>query len=244
MKSREELRNDYEEALFAMIMDEIMDLEGEELIAERERLALSEEFEISDELNKRCISAINDAFTAKKKETRRLKTRKVLRTVLVAAVVMSILFTTVYASVPAVKNATDELMTAFSNVCARLVFGEAVVHVDNGHYVFSGIPDEYAVIEEYDGEGTKWVTYSGGQSTVMVEIDYDCVYNEQCVDLEDADEIRDIEFGEFKGVYVIKGNRVHAALQDRERKTMIQIICYNVNMEDVEKIIKNIEYVD
>ena len=70
MKSREELRNDYEEALFAMIMDEIMDLEGEALIAERERLALSEEFEISDELNERCISAINDAFTALRSNSR------------------------------------------------------------------------------------------------------------------------------------------------------------------------------
>lgn len=243
MKSREELRNDYEEALFAMIMDEIMDLEGEALIAERERLALSEEFEISDELNKRCISAINDAFTAKKKETRRLKTRKVLRTVLVAAVVMSIMFTTVYASVPAVRRVADEMVMAFSNVCARLVFGDAVVHVDGGRYVFSAIPKEFCVVEEGEGEGTKWCTYSNEQSVIWIEIDFDCEFNEQCVDLEDADEVKRVDFGPYMGVFVVKGERVHVAIHDEVRGNMIQVICYNLDPVVVEEIIESVDYI-
>lgn len=242
MKSREELRNDYEEALFAMIMDEIMDLEGEALIAERERLAVSEEFEISDELNERCISAINDAFTAKKKETRKLRTRKVLRTVLVAAVVMCILFTTVYASVPAVRRATEEMMVVFTNVCARIVLGDAVVPVDEGRYVFSGIPKEFSIVEEGEGDGTKWCVYSNEQSDIWIEIDFACEFNEQCVDLEDADEVKSLEYGLYEGVFVVKDERVHAAIYDKERGNMIQIICYNLDPVAVEEIIESVDY--
>lgn len=244
MKSREELRSDYEEALFAMIMDEIMDLEGEALIAERERLALSEEFEISDELNKRCISAINDAFTAKKKETRRLKTRKVLRTVLVAAVVMCILFTTVYASVPAVRRATDEMMTALSGVCARLVFGDAVVYVNNGHYVFSEIPKDFGVVEEGEGDGTKWCLYSNQRSTLMIEVNYASGFNEECVDLEDADVVENIVFDVYEGVYVLKDDRIHIALHDVKRDNMILITSHRMDDDFVIDIAKEIKYID
>ena len=244
MKSREELRNDYEEALFAMIIDEIMDLEGEALIAERERLAFSDEHKLPDDLNDRCIAIINDAFEAKKTATKKHRTRTLMRTLLVAAVVMCIMFTSVYASVPAVRQATDEMMMAFSNVCVRLIFGDAVIHVDDGHYVFAGIPEKFGVIEEGEGDGTKWCLYSNEESTLMIEVNYDYDYKEECVDLEDADGVIEIEFDEYEGVSVIKNDRVHLSLYDTERNNTIQITSHRMDYDFVIDLIKGIKFVN
>ena len=54
MTRHEELRDNYEDALFALLMDEFAEREGERLLEENERLKLDPDNVISDELDKRC----------------------------------------------------------------------------------------------------------------------------------------------------------------------------------------------
>lgn len=242
MKSREELRNDYEEALFAIIMDDIMELEGRAFVEERERLAASDEFKVPDDVNERCLELIEQTLEEKKALGKKRTIRKVWRTILFAALISCLCFTTAYASVPAVKQATNNLINSFSDICTRIVLRDTVIDVEEGRYVIAGIPQNLAVVEEGNGDGTKWYVYSDEKSTIIVEIDFACLSNEQFVDMEDADFVENVGHDEFKGIVVAKDNRVHMVLQDTERGNMIQIVGQNVDLECVMNIMKGINY--
>lgn len=242
MKSREELRNDYEEALFAMIMDEIMDLEGEALIAERERLALTDEYKLSDDLNEKCIAVIHDAFEAKNKETRTLKTRKLMRTLLIAAIVMSVLFTTVYASVPAVKRATDGLIVRVLSVSTKMLFGDENDIQLTSNYTFWFIPEGFLVEDEGTENNSDWYRYSNGDSWIKIKINYEIGNREFDIDTEDANEIRNIKVCQFEGILVCEEERVHFAVLDIAHNNSIQITAKNVDPDMIIEILKNAHY--
>ena len=59
MTRHEELQDNYEDALFALLMDEFAEREGERLLEENERLKSDPDIVISDELDRQCIKKIN-----------------------------------------------------------------------------------------------------------------------------------------------------------------------------------------
>lgn len=243
MKSREELRNDYEEALFAMIMDEIMDLEGEALIAERERLALSEEDKLSDKLNEKCIAVIHDTFEAKKEAAKKLRCRKVLRTVLVAAVVMSMLATSVCALVPEVKEKVlNFVMDITENVIHFSIRPIEKVEIIQKNYTFGYIPEEF----EYQSDGcddfSVWEIYSSKSDPTKKIIFIVCYGFDSTVAGYDNEEgtSEEITVGCYEGLLIQKEDRWQAALYDSENNNFLDIVFENVDKEVVLKMLYSI----
>ena len=54
MTRREQLQEQYEDALFALLMDELARSEGEKLLEENERLKQEPDADIPDDVMKRC----------------------------------------------------------------------------------------------------------------------------------------------------------------------------------------------
>ncbi|MCI9402468.1 MAG: hypothetical protein HFF04_02195 [Oscillospiraceae bacterium] len=66
MKSREQLREEYEDALFALMMDYAAQAEGERLLAENEALKHNPAAQVPEHLDQRCLQTIQMAFQKKK----------------------------------------------------------------------------------------------------------------------------------------------------------------------------------
>ena len=62
MTRREMLVEQYEDALFALLMDEVAEAEGQKALEENQRLRESGELVIPDNLRQRCHSAIAKGF--------------------------------------------------------------------------------------------------------------------------------------------------------------------------------------
>lgn len=62
MKSREELLRDYERSIFALMMDELGQEEGEEALREWEKLERGEGFQASEESMTRCWQAAEGVY--------------------------------------------------------------------------------------------------------------------------------------------------------------------------------------
>lgn len=66
MKSREQLQEEYEDALFALMMDYVAEVEGKRLLAENEALKNNPAVQIPESLDQRCLQTIQRAFLRKK----------------------------------------------------------------------------------------------------------------------------------------------------------------------------------
>lgn len=66
MKTREQLQEEYEDALFALLMYDVAKLEGRRAEKENERLLNDPNARVPEELDRKCLQLINRLFLKKK----------------------------------------------------------------------------------------------------------------------------------------------------------------------------------
>lgn len=66
MKSREQLQEKYEDALFALMMNYVTEAEGKRLRAENEALKQDPTAQVPEHLDQRCLQTIRQSFLKKK----------------------------------------------------------------------------------------------------------------------------------------------------------------------------------
>ena len=161
---RKELLENYEDAFFKLMMDEIMELKGEELIKNLEELNNSD-FKVPEECDKRCLKLIRNSKypqPTEKYNTHKISFRRTGRVLLVAAIVMALMFSLVYASVPQFRTKVHNVILDIQDEYTRIVFkeneGGEKVKQDIGApdnelkegIVLGYIPEGYTVIDERD----------------------------------------------------------------------------------------------
>lgn len=98
MTRRERLVEQYEDALFSLIMDEVAEAEGRKAIEENQRLKESGEVVIPEELNRRCKQTILRKTAKNHLRRYRKGFGKVLNKVAIVALMTLLLFTTAFAT--------------------------------------------------------------------------------------------------------------------------------------------------
>lgn len=98
MTRRERLVEQYEDALFSLIMDEVAETEGRKAIEENQRLKESGEVVIPEELNRLCKQTIRRKTAGKHLKRYGKGFGKVLNKVAIVALMALLLFTTAFAT--------------------------------------------------------------------------------------------------------------------------------------------------
>lgn len=245
MKSRDELQNDYEEALFAIIMDDIMDLEGRALNAERKRLSESDEFKVPNDVYERCHAVIERFFKEADRKHKAIRARKIWRTILVAAIVMSILATSVCAIVPEVK---EKVLGFFVNITEQIVhFSVSPWEVDDIADVEYSLGDaliEYELLDSGKDDYADWKIYVSKQfedSHIYFIATYGYESTVKAYDFEDC-VVEEITIGSFEGMLLYKNNTWQAALYDPENQNFLDITFVNISKDDVIGILNELRY--
>lgn len=110
MTRREHLLDQYENALFALLMDDLAWQEGERLLEENERLKNDPDADVPEEVMTRCRKVINREFTRKHISKVGHASWKVFRRIAVAACMAGLLFTVAFAVSDTVRINTLNLM--------------------------------------------------------------------------------------------------------------------------------------
>lgn len=110
MTRREQLQEQYEDALFALLMDEYAQIEGERLLEENERLKLDPDADIPEDVMRRCRKVINREFSRKAVSTVCYTSWRVFKKVSVVACSVVLLFTVAFAASETVRVNTLNLM--------------------------------------------------------------------------------------------------------------------------------------
>lgn len=116
MTRREQLQEQYEDALFALLMDDLAWQEGERLLEENERLKNDPGAAVPEDAMKRCLRVIDREFARKNALKAGRISWNVFKRIAIAACISVLLFTAAFAASETVRVNTLNLLI---DVCDR-----------------------------------------------------------------------------------------------------------------------------
>ena len=175
MTRKERLREQYEDALFALIMEEAAEAEGQKALEENRQLRDSGELAIPDGLRQRCHRAIAKGFAGQ--ELRRVGrgvSRVVTKVALVALVGM-LLFTTVFAASEDFRVKTLNLaLEIFEDHTEITLTPDDSIANSAGNtapqLTAGWLPDGFALVEEGENSAMAWKNFQNEEDGAQISI--------------------------------------------------------------------------
>ena len=228
MTRREQLWENYEEALFALFMDRVAEDEGRRLLEENERLKQDPAAAVPRETDRRCRAAIRRAFARERRNRAAARSWRVLRRVCVAAVLAAILLATAFAAFPQFRSRTLNLLIQIGDMAAtlkmsgegggeparELLFGYALPDLPEGFTETYRSENEQSISLKFENQDGAYICFSlqkefgGGK------------YN---VDAEDAQRVEPISIHGFDGLLIKKNGTIYISWGDTDRSIYISL---------------------
>ena len=147
MTKHEKLQEQYEDALFALLMEEFAAEEGNSALEENERLKRDLAFDVPPDVRQRCLKTI--AKTCTKQSLRRTGKSfcKVFTKVAVVATLCMLLFTTAIAVSPTLRANTFNLIISTFEDRTELWLENSTNDSGPDHVTAGWLPDGYQLIE-------------------------------------------------------------------------------------------------
>lgn len=250
MKSRKALMEQYEDAMFALIMYEILDEEGAELLRENERLKADPDFAVPAQTDRRSLRTIARAFGRQKRAAAAHTSWRVFQRVAVAAFIGLLLFTGVYAAFPEVRSVTLNLLIEVSDVSTTMRFGEdstptapPAVGEELLPYEFAELPDGFELVEAGKGRRKCWKHYTDSSGAkIELEVFTGSDNMTYKFDTEDADNTVNVVINGNPGRIVEKDGRISVDFADEEHQIFVGITFYGVEREDALNVTSHLIY--
>lgn len=244
-----EMFESYEEMLFALLMGQVSELEGEELLAKNEELKKDPAAAVPEELDKKCREIIKKEFAKQKRREMAARAYRVFEKVTVAAFVIAVLFSAVWAISPQTRAATLNFLVKISDSSMGLTFGETRGETLNNPeqnvlagYVIPKIPKSFHLantVSDERCEGQLFKNENGDNILIQV------VYGENAaihnVDTEETDSAEEMDINGFAALLIQKGERIQITLTDAARGKYIDVVTNGVERETALNIARGIK---
>lgn len=246
MTRREMLMEQYEDALFALIMDEVAEVEGQKALEENQRLKESGELVIPEEVSQRCQRVI--ARKTAEKDLKRFAKGfgRVVTKVAVVALMGMLLFTTAFAASEDFRVKTLNFVMEVFDDRTEIRFVPENMSSDASNSVVPRItagwlPEGFELVSEECSEYSIWYEFAKLDTEESISVNI--------MNMVDANTIIDTENADMRSVKV---QGTDALLVDTDgikqlawqlfdgREWYIQIITRNVSTEDLLMFAKNI----
>lgn len=238
MDRNDRLYNDYEDALFALLMDRVAQEEGARLLEENERLKDDPDAAVPPELDQKSLETIRKAFAGR----RRRQTHTAgwyLSRLAIAVLAALLLFAVAYASIPDLQLRTLEMLIRNSDVSSRLSFvggeNEEVTPVDQRQtlagYALPDISESYAVVDQGETSREAWIEYAhmdGSSIRIKISKISDTFYN-----IEEDEFAEPAEVCGYEGKLLEKDGKVYLTWYDTDHEKVVLISAQNVDGERV-----------
>lgn len=253
MTRQDKLQLQYEDAVFALLVDDAAQAEGEELLALNERLKANPDAAVPEELDIKCREAIRDAFRKEQAKKRAVSFKKTAKLLLTAALIAAVLFTVAYAAVPEFQVMVKNLVLTLTETDDSTHMGLRPGNDPNSSslsdvtpYSIPEVQDGYTLVEEYCFDKPTYRLYwyesdDGNYYTVQL-----IASNETAVvsvDTENAQSVTDIVINGYSGIRVLKNGTVHIVLADTDRSVFIAVFASALPEEQVIEMARAIRYV-
>jgi len=255
MKREERLREELEEAWFALVVEKIAQQEGAELNALNEQLNNDPQYAVPEELDRRSMETIRSLVAQDKKKRRRKSAGKIFLRVACAAMIASMMLGSAYAVLPSErKTAILNLLVETKDVSTRLVM-EDVSRIPKDSetiedepkvllgYQLPKLPEEFVVIEEKHLSNLARIEYSNNAG-IIIEFRFCNSVNESLeIDTENSMPHK-IEINGICGTMWVKENSVKITWSDSSTNTFISITSEGLGAFSTEEIARGIRIIN
>lgn len=256
MTKREQLQDNVEDAVFALLMEDVVEQEGKRLLEENERLKQDPSAKVPDAFDKRCRQIIRRSLARERRREAGHTLRKVCRKVALVAAVSILLFATAYATIPDVRVNTLNLLIEVSEIATSLHLSDTDKDPNiqnnpiktNGDvqtiwgYRFPKIPEGYEILYQGDSGRSATILYSDANEK---EIRF---YLEKAldgltvnVDTEDA-QVDQIQIHGYDGLLIEKGDDIEVIWGDTDRGNFISVVGKGLDKTTVLNFALEMEY--
>lgn len=202
MNREDKLREELEDAWFALVMEKIVQQEGAELNELNEQLKKDPKYAVPEELTRQNLKIIQALARQEQRQKSGRRAGKIfVKVACVAAVISALMITTYAALPPSRKTAVLNLLVEVKDVSTRLVM-EEVNKVEGKQpesseseskvllgYRLPEIPEEFVVTEDVRMSDFAWIEYSNNAGkSIRIQCAKD-VSNAVDVDTENANKI-------------------------------------------------------
>lgn len=251
MTRREKLIDNYEDALFAVLMDKVAEEEGAKLREENQRLQNDPEAAVPEHVDAVARQTIRKAFAGQNRRSALHVARRVLNTVAMIVLICSAIFVTAYAAFPEVRVKTLNLLIQSSDVASRIMVlndGEISNRENSGNeekvlcgYSLPTLP-EFFVVEMNEDQHGGWVEYANAQEeTLRIDI---MKRGTKYIDTEDVDTFEDVVINGYSGIISEKGNRICISWSDINQDNYLTLVCINFQRNVALEIAQQILFIE
>lgn len=256
MTRREQLQENVEDAVFALLMEDVAEQEGKRLIEENEQLKHDPSAKVPDDLDKRCRKIIKRSYAKDRRRTVGRTIHNILGNVALAAMVCILLFVSAFAAVPEIRVMTLNLLIEVSDVSTSL----RLVGADNEPVTQDGKPDDadsvqtlwgyrlpeipggYVLDYENSSERAVNLWYSNAEGNFIrfnIAKAHDTFSLN--VDTESA-EVEDIKVHGYDGLLIGKEEVLKIVWGDTDQKNFVSITCLGVDQNILLNFANEMEY--
>lgn len=250
MTRRENLRDQYEDALFALLMDDLAWQEGERLLELNERLKNDPDTDVPEEVMARCRKVINREFTKKTALKAGRVSWNVFKRAAVAACMTVLLFSVAFAASETVRintlNFVIEVFDRYTDYSFRPAPEPAPEEPDNAK--FSGfevgwVPEGFAMTEQNHNPYRVW-QYFEGPHNVILEVSLESFSENAVIGVNTEDAVVEEITVNGKPVSLITKENFQAVMSFPERRQMLFVVFYPQDItsekEQFLKVLENI----
>lgn len=255
MKPHDKLMEDYEDAVFALLMEQVAQIEGEEFLKENERLKNDPAAAVPESLDRKCRQTIKRAFRKQKRQKWKATGEKAFHMVeklSVMACAVVLLFTGVYAVSPKTQLATLNFLVEMSDVATGLTFTDpdeqTLGDIDSNTlagYSIPNLPKGFNLVNSTSDSRSALQAFANEQNeSISIKVIYSDAAAIHNVDTENADVGTPININDFEGKIIKKDDRIQISLTDTAHYNFIDIIAVNTDEEVVLNIAKGIKFIE
>ena len=244
MTRRERLVEQYEDALFSLIVDEVAEAEGRKAIEENQRLKESGEVVIPEELNRRCKQTILRKTAKNHLRRYRKGFGKALNKVAIVALMTLLLFTTAFATSESFRAKTlNFVMEAFvDRTEIKFVPGDTDTDSTAVPEITAGwLPEGFELTRTDALKANRVYEYANSDNTAYIAVNImEMTSVSMALDTEDAKTLSLQVQGE-DAIMVDKGNIKQLVWKlHTDENRYCCVITENISEEDMLKFAENI----
>ena len=224
MTHHEKLVERYEDALFALMMEDVAETEGEKLQELNEQLKCDPAAEIPEELDERCIRTIRTEFGKKNFKSARRGAVRVFRVISAATLIMMLLFTTAFAASPSFRTQTLTALVEMFDDHSEIRFSGTTNGAETHKMSILWMPDGYQIgLEEFDE--SRMIIRADGENGENLDVAATAISKNRSYsfDTEGAIEESAMVQNNEAGVYQMKtekGDKITVLWTDMEKVTV------------------------
>lgn len=249
MQSHKELREQYEDALFALLMDDVARREGQQALDEMETLASDCAFSIPSDADQACRKTIRNYYAGSRYRTMRRLSFRILNKVAIIVLIAILALTTVFAASPTIRRTVLNYIVRTFDDHTEISFVAETDSENSGEIDFSvpWVPEGYELIETYADETTAWQIYVGPDNAEL-QITIAKNSNQSTVLNSEDGMVQEISINDMSGCLITQSQWKSLFLVNVEKAVTMEIYTFadsaEILLEDsqITKIAETIDY--